>query len=75
LQAGGFVLLIADNGRGFDWKELRARTAPPPDGVRLSAGNGLSNMQKRLEEVGGRCEWITAPTEGTRVRLTVSVKP
>jgi signal transduction histidine kinase len=30
-------------------------------------------MLKRLEEIGGRCEWETAPGEGTRVKLVVAV--
>jgi signal transduction histidine kinase len=70
VQAGGFVLLVADNGRGFDWNGLQTRTA----GLRMSFGNGVLNMQKRLEEVGGRCEWVTASGEGTRVKISVSVK-
>jgi signal transduction histidine kinase/ligand-binding sensor domain-containing protein len=42
--------------------------------TRIAAGNGLSNMRRRLEEVGGRCEWDTAPGEGTRVRLMIAIK-
>lgn len=68
----GFVLVITDNGRGFDLNH--SGNSITADGARLSSGNGLVNMQKRLEEVGGRCEWITAPGEGTRVRLCVAVK-
>jgi len=75
LRPAGFVLVIVDNGRGFDWNclnELKARTVP--DGGRVATGNGVPNMQRRLEEVGGRCEWITAPQEGTRVKLVIAVK-
>jgi len=72
LQADGFVLLVADNGRGFDWS-TRKTVAVAEDGARLAGGNGLLNVQKRLEEVGGRAHWDTAPGEGTRVRLTVRV--
>jgi signal transduction histidine kinase len=72
LLATGFVLVIADNGRGFDLDQ--SRKSASADGARLSSGNGLTNMQKRLEEVGGRCEWVTAPGEGTRVRLHVSIR-
>lgn len=71
LQLHGFVLLVADNGRGFDWRACNPRGAHAADGARVSGGNGLPNMQKRLEEVGGRCEWETAPGEGTRVKLVV----
>jgi two-component system NarL family sensor kinase len=71
LQPHGFVLLVADNGCGFDWLALGQRAVPATEGVRLAGGNGLSNMQKRLEEIGGRCEWQTTPGEGTRVKLVV----
>ena len=42
-------------------------------GRAVAAGNGLLNMRKRLEEVGGTCEWTTAPGEGTRVKLSMPV--
>jgi signal transduction histidine kinase len=71
LLPAGFVIVIADNGHGFDLP--RSRKFASADGARLSAGYGLLNMQKRLEEVGGRCEWITAPGEGTRVRFHIAV--
>lgn len=74
LQAGGFVLLIVDNGRGFDWNQMRERVASPGEGLRLAGGNGLLNMRRRMEEAGGRCEWVTAPSEGTRVRLYIAVR-
>ncbi|SPE57012.1 Histidine kinase [Verrucomicrobia bacterium] len=72
LLPDGFVLLIVDNGHGFDWNQIKPRATP--DGVRMASGNGVPNMQKRLEEVGGRCEWITAPQEGTRVKFWISVE-
>jgi signal transduction histidine kinase len=70
----GFVLLISDNGCGFDLRLLLDRKPLATDGIRLASGNGLINMQKRLDEVGGRCEWDTAPQEGTRVKLAIVVK-
>jgi len=81
----GFVLVIADNGRGFeldgqsDLDPLAPISLAPAQGgrgssTRLAPGNGLPNMRKRLDEVGGRCEWDTAPAKGTRVKLTVLVK-
>lgn len=71
LRPDGFVLLVADNGSGFDQRRLESRSAPVADGARLTSGYGLSNMRRRLEEIGGRCEWETAPGEGTRVKLVV----
>jgi signal transduction histidine kinase/ligand-binding sensor domain-containing protein len=69
----GFMLLVADNGRGFDPGLLDGHAGPGADPARSSGGNGLHNMQLRLTEVGGRCEWDTAPREGTRVRLIVRI--
>ena len=71
LPRGGFALLVADNGQGFDHHLLKLNDPVPTDAARVSSGNGLANMQRRLEEIGGRCEWDTAPGEGTRVRFVV----
>jgi signal transduction histidine kinase/ligand-binding sensor domain-containing protein len=68
LEPGAFILVVADNGCGFD---LESQTAGPIDGARIGAGNGLSNMRKRLEEIGGYCEWNTEPGEGTRVKFVI----
>jgi signal transduction histidine kinase len=74
LRSEGFTLVIADNGRGFTWPPGQEPPAAPADGQRLVSGNGLTNMQKRLEEIGGGCGWDTAPGEGTRAKLVVVVK-
>jgi signal transduction histidine kinase len=74
LRPEGFMLVIADNGRGFTWPPDQAPATEPADGQRLASGNGLRNMQKRLEEIGGACGWDTAPGEGTRAKLVVVVK-
>jgi signal transduction histidine kinase/ligand-binding sensor domain-containing protein len=71
MEAGGFVLAVQDNGRGFG--------AKPPDGghsapVRFAGGHGLMNMRRRLEEIGGRCEIESVTPTGTLVRLVVPVK-
>jgi signal transduction histidine kinase len=68
------MLVVADNGRGFKWDPRECQTVIAADGSRSAAGNGLMNMQKRLEEVGGRCCWDTAPGEGTRAKLVIAVK-
>jgi ligand-binding sensor domain-containing protein/signal transduction histidine kinase len=74
LKPDGFMLAVADNGRGFNWDRLSEAEAQATRVARSTGGNGLSNMQKRLEEVGGCCGWDTAPGEGTRVKLLVVVK-
>ncbi|HEY9174191.1 MAG TPA: ATP-binding protein, partial [Verrucomicrobiae bacterium] len=50
---------IADNGRGF----LITKTEP--------SGQGLANMCARLQRVGGRCEYRSAPGAGTTIELCV----
>jgi len=91
LWPSGFVLLVTDNGTGFDLhghdappaelstlnplaRHSAATAAQPSSFHRLAAGNGLLNMRKRLEEVGGSCQWDSAPGEGTRVRFVINVK-
>lgn len=73
LRPDGFMLVVADNGRGFSWKPGEPVAAVSADGARAAGGNGLLNMQKRLEEIGGCCGWDTAPGEGTRAKLIVCV--
>lgn len=55
-----FTLSIHDNGRGFD------RSHPSP-------GNGLTNLAARAAAVGGMLEILSAPGEGTTVRLSISI--
>jgi signal transduction histidine kinase/ligand-binding sensor domain-containing protein len=58
-EPDGFAILVADDGVGL-----------PAEGAR-SGGNGLANMRRRLEHVGGRC--VIGPREGggTEIRLWV----
>jgi signal transduction histidine kinase len=53
---------ITDNGCGFH------STMP-------SSGNGLVNMRRRLQDVGGSCQVESRPGEGTSVRLLLSIHP
>jgi signal transduction histidine kinase len=65
-----FELVVDDNGCGFDpvlSKSNQAEAGPE----RIAGGNGLSNMQRRLEEIGGHCSWESSPGHGTRVELKV----
>lgn len=71
LQPHGFLLVVADNGHGFDWDTSTARVTHPSDNGRFASGNGVNNMRRRLEEIGGQCDWDTAPGEGTRVKIAV----
>jgi ligand-binding sensor domain-containing protein/signal transduction histidine kinase len=57
LNADGLEIVIADNGVGFD----PANVAKP--------GNGLSNMRKRMENIGGVLEIRSQPRAGATVLL------
>ncbi|HYG24663.1 MAG TPA: two-component regulator propeller domain-containing protein [Verrucomicrobiae bacterium] len=68
LSADAFTWEVEDNGRGFN------REAPATNGAgRISSGNGLGNIQRRLAETGGACELRSAPGLGTQVQLTVPI--
>jgi signal transduction histidine kinase/ligand-binding sensor domain-containing protein len=73
LAKSGFSASIEDDGRGFDPASvgLAARTKDP---LRISTGNGLANMRKRIEGIGGECQVDSAPGKGTTVRFIVRVK-
>ena len=53
-------LEIADNGVGFDVKKA-------------DNGNGLTNMQKRAENLGGTFQIISEPAKGTTIHLHIKI--
>ena len=59
LDAGSYTLEIQDNGRGV---ELAGEK---------TGRNGLRNMRRRMEDVGGRFSIDRVAAGGTLVRLTV----
>ena len=54
------TLRIQDNGRGFD------------PALTSGSGNGLTNMHKRMEDIGGQCR-ITSGMRGTEVVFRVAL--
>jgi two-component system, NarL family, sensor histidine kinase UhpB len=54
------TFLIQDNGRGFD-------------AGNVYKGNGLKNMRKRAEEIGGQLHIQSLPGKGTTIELNVAV--
>lgn len=59
----GFLdIWVEDNGAGF-----QPETA--------SGGHGLTNMKKRLTNIGGHCFIESQPGKGTTVRMRLSIKP
>jgi signal transduction histidine kinase/ligand-binding sensor domain-containing protein len=65
-----FTLVARDNGRGFAPEALAQK---PPQETGRSSRNGLINMRKRLEKIGGRCEIQSDPGTGTEVKFIVEV--
>jgi signal transduction histidine kinase len=59
VEDSAFVLEIQDDGRGPGGAETKVMR------------NGLRNMRKRMEDIGGRFEMSAASEGGTLVRLTV----
>jgi signal transduction histidine kinase len=62
VDAGVLILSVEDNGRGFD-----------PAAANLN-GNGLENMRRRLEEIGGQCEVVSAPGQGVKIKFIVLLR-
>jgi len=56
---GELSILVADNGCGFD-------------DATITPGNGLSNLNRRMRKVNGRCRIESSVGRGTTVLLTLS---
>ncbi len=59
-ENGVLHVVIEDNGRGFN-------------GAEASSGNGLLNMRRRLEKIGGRFEVGSQPKGGTVCRIWLPI--
>lgn len=57
VQDCAFTLEVEDNGRGFNVD------------THHESGNGLRNMSRRMEELGGRLRVQSAPGKGTLIKL------
>ncbi len=64
VEPAGFTLEIEDNGRGLGGMDEKA----------AKLRNGLSNMRKRMEDIGGNFSMGTGTQGGTLVRLTAPIK-
>jgi signal transduction histidine kinase/ligand-binding sensor domain-containing protein len=65
-----FTLIARDNGRGFDPNKSPEKNSGEAGRV---SRNGLTNMRRRLEKIGGRCEIQSEPGKGTEVKFVVEV--
>jgi len=57
---GSFIVLLADDGRGFDMA------------LTNGMGNGLQNMQQRITDIGGRAV-LSSSAEGTMLSISCPV--
>jgi signal transduction histidine kinase len=53
---------ITDNGKGFSMEALP------------QFGNGLTNMKKRIEQLGGKWEITSKPGEGAKIHMAINFK-
>jgi signal transduction histidine kinase len=54
------TIVIKDNGKGFD-------------SSKATTGNGLGNMQRRMQEIDGQLIFETAPSKGTTISIIVGL--
>ncbi len=59
---GHVVLIIRDNGQGFDVAHVGRRS-----------GHGLRNMSERTAALGGQLEVSSKPGKGTKIKLVIPV--
>jgi signal transduction histidine kinase len=62
-EDGRVELEVVDDGQGFD-----------PDAVSDRGGMGLASMRERAEKLGGSLTVLSAPGEGTRIKVSVEVR-
>lgn len=57
------ALVVEDNGRGFEI-----------NGKAVAGADGLDNLNRRLTEIGGRCEYRSEQSKGTTITITARLK-
>jgi signal transduction histidine kinase len=62
LEGTSLTIQVQDDGGGFD-------------PARHTTGNGLANMERRLQQIGGTCSIQSQPGKGTTVSLRVNIVP
>ena len=63
-----FSLIISDDGKGFDYQNLR-------ENKMSKTGAGLRNIHRRTELIGGICQLISLPGTGTTITITLPNEP
>jgi signal transduction histidine kinase len=64
-RGNAFEIVVADNGKGFDLAQSESNTP----GSSAGFGNGLTNMRRRLTEIGGSFRIESQPGQGTTIRF------
>ena len=59
LLSGGIEMIIQDNGQGFDTETVEN-------------GNGIKNMHKRIEEIGGKFVLLSTQ-KGTKIQIFIQI--
>ena len=67
-------LLIQDNGSGFKVPEAFTKNGDLETATRISSGNGLLSIHRRMEDVGGHCHIESKAGAGTSIELLANLK-
>jgi signal transduction histidine kinase len=67
LSKAAFEIKIADNGKGLGHNQMNSNS----DLSTTASGDGLSNMRKRLTDIGGFCAIDSSPGQGTNVKFVI----
>ncbi len=70
IKEGWLILLVRDNGRGFEGAEFDSNGVVSPPG---RGGNGILSMRKRAKEMGGEFEIVSRPGNGTTATLRMQI--
>jgi CheY-like chemotaxis protein len=64
---GGVVLIVADDGVGFEPRRCK--------GSSRQKGFGLLSLRERVASAGGTCRIVSRPGRGTRIEVTLPWRP
>jgi signal transduction histidine kinase len=67
LGKAGCEITISDNGIGLTPNHRNSN----PDLSATTSGDGLSNMRKRLADIGGDCSIDSTPGRGTNIKFVI----
>jgi signal transduction histidine kinase len=69
LQRNTFIMIIRDDGKGFDEHQISSNDTSPATGY--SGGNGIKNMKVRADDLNGKLCIYSKRNQGTSVQLTI----